>query len=263
MNEIVLAVVLVTVIGLFSGIVLSLASVVMAVPKDEKQEQIRSALPGANCGACGFSGCDGYAAALASGSAAPGLCTVGGVKTAQEIAGILGVGSVSVERRAAVVRCLGSDDNTSDRAFYEGIQSCAAAALASGGPALCRYGCIGLGDCVRVCEYGALSVRNGVAMVNPERCVACGKCAKACPKGLISVIPVKKQAIVLCASCGKGAVTMKSCKVGCIGCMRCEKVCESDAVHVSDFLARIDPEKCIGCGKCVSVCPRHIISLRG
>ncbi len=263
MNEITLAIILVAAIGLLSGILLSVASIVMAVPKDQKQEDIRAMLPGANCGACGFSGCDGYAAALASGEAKPGLCTVGGAKTSQEVAAYLGVEAESMERRAATVRCLGSNDNTSDRASYEGIMTCAAAALASGGPAACRYGCIGMGDCAAVCEYGAISVRNGVAMVETEKCAACGKCVKACPKGLVSIAPVKKQAVVLCSNCGKGAVTMKVCKTGCIGCMRCEKACESDAVHVTDFLARVDPEKCTACGKCISVCPRHVIVMKG
>lgn len=263
MNEITFAIVLVTGIGLLSGIILSLASVFMAVPKDEKEEKIRAMLPGANCGACGFSGCDGYAHALASGKAKPGLCTVGGAKVANNIAAYLGAETVKMVPHVSVVHCLGSDDNTMDRADYEGIETCAAAAQVAGSPTLCHYGCIGLGDCVKACAYDALSVRNGVAMVEPENCVACGKCVAACPKHLLSLVPVKKQAVVLCSSCEKGAAVMKVCKVGCIGCMRCEKTCKYDAIHVTDFLAHVDSEKCVGCGECVSVCPRHIIALKG
>lgn len=259
MDSIVFAVLLLVIIGLLSGLILAIASIVMAVPKDKTTEEIRALLPGANCGACGYSGCDGYAKALATGEAKPGLCTVGGAKVADAISAYLGVESGSMEKRVAVVHCLGSYDNTTDKIRYEGIESCAAAAQTVGGPASCYYGCIGLGDCVDACDYNAMSVRNGVAMVTTENCVACGKCVKACPKHLISLFPVKKQAVVLCSSCDKGAVVAKVCKVGCIGCMRCEKTCTHDAVHVKNFIASVDPEKCVGCGDCVGVCPRHII----
>ena len=261
MNEITFAVLLVTGIGVLSGLILSIASVVMAVPKDQKTEDILAMLPGANCGACGFSGCDGYAKAMAKEKAKPGLCTVGGKKVADELAAYLGVKAVGVEPRVSVVRCLGSDDNTSDKAEYEGIATCAAAAQIAGSPTQCLYGCIGLGDCVAACAYNALSIRNGVAMVEPENCVACGKCVAACPKHLLSLIPAKKQAVVLCSSCDRGATVSKLCKAGCIGCMRCEKACQYDAVHVENFLARVDPEKCVGCGDCAAVCPRHVILL--
>lgn len=261
MNNIEFAVILVTGIGLLSGLILAVASVIMAVPKDQKTEEIRAMLPGANCGACGFSGCDGYAKAMAQGEAQPGLCSVGGVKVAGEISAYLGVKAANVEPHVSVVRCLGSSDNTSAKAKYEGIVTCAAASQIAGSPTQCRYGCIGFGDCVAACAYNALSIRNGVAMVEPQNCVACGKCIAACPKHLISLIPVKKQAVVLCSNCDKGTAVNKFCKAGCIGCMRCEKACTHDAIHVEDFLARMDTEKCVGCGDCAAVCPRHVISL--
>lgn len=259
MNSILIPILIVVVIGLLSGLILSIASIVMAVPKDQKTEDIRAMLPGANCGACGFSGCDGYAKALATGEAKPGLCTVGGTDVANQIAAYLGVAATSVEPHMSVVHCLGSRDNTTDRVEYEGITSCAAAAAVAGGPTSCTYGCIGLGDCVNSCNYNALSVRDGVAMVEPKNCVACGMCIKACPRHLLTLVPVKKQAVVLCSNCDKGNVVNKVCKVGCIGCMRCEKTCKYDAIHVKNFLASVDPSKCVGCGECVSVCPRHII----
>ncbi len=263
MNDILIPILIVVVIGLLSGLILAIASIVMAVPKDQKTEDIRAMLPGANCGACGFSGCDGYAKALATGEAKPGLCTVGGKDVADQISSYLGVAAASMEPHMSVVRCLGSNDNTGNRVNYEGITSCAAAAAVAGGPTNCTYGCIGLGDCMKACNYNALSVRNGVAMVEPKNCVACGMCLKACPRHLLTLVPVKKQAVVLCSSCEKGAAVMKVCKVGCIGCMRCEKTCKYDAIHVTDFLAHVDSEKCVGCGECVSVCPRHIIALKG
>ena len=261
MNDILLPILILAVIGLVAGLLLGIASIVMAVPKDQKAEDIREMLPGANCGACGYSGCDGYAKALADGEAKPGLCTVGGSDVANSIASYLGVAATSVEPHVSIVRCLGSHDNTTDRVDYEGITSCAAAAAVAGGPTSCTYGCIGLGDCVNVCNYNALSVRNGVAMVESKNCVACGMCIDACPRHLLTLVPVKKQAVVLCSNCDKGAQVNKVCKVGCIGCMRCEKTCKYDAIHVKNFLASVDPEKCVGCGECVDVCPRHIIGL--
>lgn len=262
MNEILTPAFLVGGIGLLAGLILAVASILMAVPKDHKTEEIRAMLPGANCGACGYSGCDGYAAALSKGEAKPGLCTVGGAETSKKLAEYLGVDAGSAEDRRAVVRCLGSYDNTSDKVQYEGIRSCAAAARLAGGPANCSYGCIGFGDCVNACQFGAIGIQNGVASVIPERCTGCSLCASACPKQLITLVPVKKQAIVLCSSCDKGNVLGKLCSAGCIGCMKCEKTCRYGAIHVQNFLASVDPQKCTGCGECAAVCPRNVIVMR-
>ena len=261
MNEILIPVLLVSGIGLLAGILLAVASIVMAVPKDEKAEDIRAMLPGANCGACGFSGCDGYAAALAHGEAKVGLCSPGGAECAEKISAYLGVDNASVEAKTALVHCLGSYDNTTDKVVYEGIQTCAAAVMVAGGIASCQYGCMGLGDCMRACQYGAISICNGVAKIDPHKCKGCSMCVAACPKHLISFVPLKSQAVLRCSNCDKGAMTNKVCKIGCIACMKCEKVCEHDAVHVSNFHAKVDPEKCVACGKCVEACPRHCITM--
>jgi len=261
MNEILIPVLVVAGIGLLSGLILAIASIVMAVPKDEKAEEIREMLPGANCGACGFSGCDGYAKAMATGEAKPGLCTVGGAPVAKAISEYLGCDSADVQAKVALVHCLGSYDNTTDKVDYEGIRTCAAAAMVAGGIASCQYGCMGLGDCMRTCPYGAINVCNGVAMIDPARCKGCSMCVKACPKHLITFVPAKKQAVVRCSNCDKGVLTNKVCKIGCIACMKCEKTCQHDAVHVVNFHAVVDPEKCVGCGDCVGVCPRHCITM--
>lgn len=250
-------------IGLIAGLGLAIASKILAVPVNEKEQQIRDALPGANCGACGFSGCDGYAKALADGTAeSTALCSPGGAETAKNIAAILGVAGDSVVRRTALVRCRGCHENTGDKMAYSGVQTCRTANQLYGGPGACSYGCIGLGDCVNVCEYGALHIREGVAAVDPALCTACGKCVRACPKDLIALFPAAEvKAAVLCSSKAKGAQTRKDCKAGCIGCKKCEKVCEFGAVEVSANLAHIDPEKCTACGKCVENCPQHCIEL--
>jgi len=261
MNELLIPVLIVAGIGLFSGLILAFASIVMAVPKDEKAEAIQEMLPGANCGACGFSGCAGYAKAMSNGEAKPGLCTVGGAAVAKTISEYLGCDAANVAKKIALVHCLGSYDNTSDKVEYEGIKTCAGAAIVAGGVASCQYGCMGLGDCMSACQYGAISVCNGVATISPVRCVGCSMCVSACPKHLISFVPANKQAVVRCSNCDTGALTNKVCKVGCIGCKKCEKTCQHDAVHVVNSLATVDSVKCVGCGECVDVCPRHCITM--
>ena len=119
---------------------------------------------------------------------------------------------------------------------------------------------MGMGDCAAVCEYGAINICNGMASIDPAKCRGCAKCTAACPKGLISFVPLKKQAVVRCSNCDKGAETMKVCKVGCIGCGKCMKACEVGAVKVTNFCAKVDPAKCIGCGKCVRECPASAIT---
>ena len=260
LNAILLAVGLVAGIGLLIGLILSIASIVMAVPKDEKAEKLLNALPGANCGACGYSGCSGYADALAKGKAEIGLCAPGGISCAKELSAILGVETGSMEKKVAVVRCMGSLDNTSYLAEYNGIKSCAAAVKIGGGLTACSYGCIGLGDCASVCPYNAIRVCNGVAVVDNDKCKACSMCVKECPRQLISIVPYKNSAVVRCSNRDKGALTRKVCKTGCIGCKKCEKSCEAGAVKVVDFRAEIDPKLCTGCGLCADNCPQHCIT---
>lgn len=259
MNPILLAILLVGGIGLIAGAGLAIASVLMAVPRDEKAEQIESLLPGANCGACGYSGCAGYAAALAKGEAKAGLCAPGGKAAADAIAAVLGQSAVAVARKTAVVRCMGSAaPDGQPPVQYTGIPSCAAAAQLDVNA--CRYGCLGFGDCAAVCPEQAIRVCTGpagvpAAQVNPARCVACGLCTQACPRRLIAVVPAEHQAMVRCANCDKGAQTRKTCVHGCIGCGKCAKVCESGAIRLENNLAQIDPAQCTACGKCGEACP--------
>ena len=259
MNVVIISVISVSVIALLCGILLVVAAKVMAVEENPLFAPIRECLPGANCGACGFSGCAGYAAALAKGEAQPGLCAPGGKEAAAAIANILGTDAVDVQPKTAVVRCMGTCERTSDRMEYDGIRTCAAAVQLFRGPGSCSYGCIGFGDCAAVCPEGAISVCEGIAHVDPDKCIACGKCAKACPKQLIDIVPNSAIAMVRCSNKDKGAITRKVCTAGCIGCMKCQKNCEAGAIKVVNNLASVDPAKCTGCGKCESVCPQHCI----
>lgn len=256
--EILIPVIIVAVIGLIAGVGLSLASKFMAVPIDEKQEKIRAALPGANCGACGYSGCDGYAAALAAGEAAPDKCAPGGADAAAAIAEILGV-EVKSEAKIAFIACKGGCENTITKYAYSGIQSCGAANGLSGGPLACEYGCIGFGDCFKACQFGAIKMENGRPVICPDTCTGCGKCTLVCPKSLISLVPKDYKTAVACSNKKKGATVVKNCKVSCIACGMCAKACESGAIKLENNLAVIDRSLCTGCGKCREACKRGVI----
>lgn len=260
---ILIATAVVTAIGLICAIMLAVASKVFEVKTNPKTEQIRACLPGANCGACGYAGCDGYAKALAEDvETNTGLCTPGAAKVAADVADILGVAPVEVTRKVALVHCNGTCDNTGKKAEYRGSQSCSAAKLIYGGDGKCVYGCLGFGDCVTVCEYDAIHILDGVARVDIDACTACGRCVKKCPNALIEIIPADKPVAVKCSNNDKGAVARKNCNVACIACMKCEKVCPTDAIKVDKNLSHIDYEKCISCGACAEACPTNAIKFK-
>lgn len=264
MNPIALAVIIVSVIGLVLGIVLAFASVVMAVPVDETAEAIEGVLAGANCGACGFSGCSGYAAALSRGDTKEtNLCAPGGEAASKQVAAILGVAEESSVPQTAVVLCHGTTENCGSLMEYHGDMSCRTAAQLFAGGKACQFGCLGLGDCERACPYDAIHVTDkGIAEVDSVKCRACKICIKTCPKGIIELAPLfRKEAVVYCQNADKGGVTRKACKVGCIGCMKCQKACQHDAIKVTNFHAHVDQTKCIGCGDCVAGCPTHCLEL--
>ena len=263
MLDIIIAVALLTVVGFLCSVMLVIASNLFKVETNPKTDLVRVCLPGANCGACGYAGCDGYAHALAEGiEENVGLCTPGAAKVAADVAEVLGVTAAEVTRKVALVSCNGTCDKTESRADFAGSKSCASAKLIYGGGGKCIYGCIGLGDCVTVCEYDAIHVVDGVAKVDVNSCTACGRCAKKCPNGLISIIPADKPVAVKCSNTDKGAVAMKNCKAACIGCMKCTKVCPNEAITVENNLARIDYSKCIACGACADACPTGAIKFK-
>ncbi len=244
--------------GLVLAVILALASKFMEVPVDEKVEKVRECLPGANCGACGYSGCDGYAAAVAEGTAEPNLCTPGGVTTAEQLSALLGT-EISVERKIAFIKCNHGLDKAAREFSYNGAASCTSANLMYKGPLSCKFGCLGFGDCVAVCNFGAIKIENGQVTVNKSLCGGCGKCAAICPKGIIEILPEKAKFAVACSNTQKGAAARKVCSSACIGCQKCVKLCPASAIMVENNLARIDTEKCIGCGECAAGCPTKCI----
>ena len=231
-----------------------------AVEVDPREVAVREKLPGNNCGACGYAGCDAMAAAIAKGEAPVNGCPVGGAATAQAIGDIMGTTAGAMERKTAFVACKGSCDVTKNQGNYIGIRDCRAAVLSGMNVTDCTYGCLGFGSCAEVCPEQAISIRNGVAVVNRNRCVSCGLCVKACPRGLISLIPESKVVRVQCSNKDRGPQVKKACAAGCIGCGLCAKQCESGAIEFDGTLARVNPEKCTLCGKCAAKCPAKVIT---
>lgn len=252
---------LIGILGIVFGIGLAVASRFFSVYMDPRIETVAGMLPGANCGGCGKAGCANFAEALVHGSAEVGGCSACGAETSKKIASFLGLKAPDAERRAAVLKCNGR--SVKNRFEYHGVSDCVAASLVMGGPKACRYGCLGLGTCVRACPFGALEIRDRMPFVNEYRCVACGSCVSACPKRLYDIVPVSKTVHVRCRNLDRGKMVKEACEVGCIACKKCEKACPHDAIHVIDNVARIDYEKCTSCEKCVEGCPSKSISNDG
>ena len=229
MNTILLSVLVLGLMGAVLGALLAVASKVFHVDVDPKQEAVRQCLAGANCGGCGYPGCDGYAAAVAAGKAPTNKCVAGGAETAAKVAEIMGVSAGADERRIAFVPCSGCEGHAEMRFNYTGPQDCRAAMLFGGkSNKTCTFACIGLGNCTRACKFDAL-------------------------------LPASQRVAPGCSNKEKGAKVMKMCDYGCIGCMKCQRECPADAIKVVDNLAVVDSEKCVGCGHCADVCPRQVI----
>lgn len=246
--------------GLGAGILLTVASKVFHIEVDERVEKIGEALPQANCGACGYAGCGDYAEAIINSSAPTNLCRPGGSEASDKIAEILGVAAEAVTPMTAVVHCSG-DCNTAKTQFdFGGIQSCKAAKRFYSGNGMCKFGCIGLGDCAAVCDNKAIIVENSLARVVTALCSGCGQCAAVCPNNIISVKPKSRAIDVLCSSQGNGKATKLACSKGCIGCKMCEKKCPTGAVTVVNSHAVIDYDKCTSCEECKAICPVKAIN---
>lgn len=257
---ILIAALIVSTIGIFIGLFLGVAGIKFKVETDPKEEAVLEALPGNNCGGCGFAGCSGLASAIAKGEAATNACPVGGEETGKKIAEIMGVSAESTEPMVAYVHCQGDCEKTQIDYDYTGAEDCRMMSFVpNGGPKACNSGCLGYGTCVKVCPFNAIKIVNGVAVVDKEVCKACGKCIAICPKGIISMVPKKASTLVACSSKDKGPIAMKACSVACIGCGICVKNCPEQAIKVEEFHAIIDYEKCTSCGACIEKCPKKAI----
>ena len=259
MGAILIATLVIGAVGIAVGIALVYIGNKFHVEVDPRESAIREVLPGNNCGACGYAGCDAVASAIVAGEATAAACPVGGAAVTAKINGIMGTDAAAGIREVAFVRCNGSCGHTSVKNNYIGIKDCRAVVLSGLYPQDCDFGCLGFGSCVAVCPEDAIHVVNGVAIVNEEKCVGCGLCAKACPRKLIELIPYGKVTAVRCSNTDKGKDVKLVCEVGCIGCRLCTKQCESGAISVDNNLAHIDYAACTDCGKCAEKCPQVTI----
>ncbi len=251
-------------IGLIFGLLLAMAAKVFAVETDPRVEAVKEVLPGANCGACGYAGCANFAEAVVSGETKATGCIPGGEDTASAIGELLGQEVDKTVQPLATVFCIGDTFKTEDRFIYDGVKDCAVASEFLGGFKVCSYGCLGFGNCVRVCMFDAIKMgEHGLPVVDYEKCTGCGLCATACPRTIIKMLPKGEAGhLVLCNSHDRGKAVSKACEVGCIACKACVKVCPEEAIVMDENLAVIDLEKCTDCGKCVEKCPTGTIHRR-
>ncbi|MCP4546454.1 MAG: RnfABCDGE type electron transport complex subunit B [bacterium] len=250
-------------LGLVAGLGLGLAAKFFAVEVDPRQEEIGDILPGANCGGCGYAGCSDFAKGVVEGKAAPDACPVGGAETAADIGRIMGITIEEKERSVALVLCQGDSTAAPTKFHYNGMTSCASAALVGGGDKLCGAGCLGLADCQMVCPFGAIEMtEGGIARVISERCTSCGKCVTACPKNIIQIVPASAPIHILCRNTDKGGVARKACTYACIGCKKCEKFTGDGSMVVTNALASTDytnpPQDPAVIGECPNACIKEL-----
>ena len=265
MNDLIVTVLVVSGLGALLALLLFVVAKQFKVEEDPRIDEVEKLLPGANCGGCGFPGCRGMSEALVKNDDISSLyCPVGGAECMKAVATYLGKAAAERAPMVAVVRCAGSCENRPKTNTFDGAQSCLVASSLYAGDTGCSFGCLGLGDCVAKCEFDALHINpaTGLPEVDEEKCTACGACVKACPKMIIELrkkAPKGRKTYVSCVNKAKGAVARKACKVACIGCGKCAKVCAHDAITVENNLAYIDSMKCKMCRKCVVECPTGAI----
>ncbi len=252
------------VIGIMAGIGLVFALLIVLVSKycvvneDPKIAEVSAHLCGANCGGCGYPGCDGFAKALVEGKVSLDECGQTTKENKIEISNILGISYSGTGDTIAVVSCNGGI-NCNDKYSYQGYGSCVSQQILANGRKQCAVGCMGAGSCVDVCPNLAIECREGYAQIDPALCVSCGLCIKACPKRLIKRIPKDAKVYVACSTQCKGRAVADMCKSGCISCGLCQKFCPNDAIHLVNNVPIIDYSKCNGCGICKEKCPRKVI----
>ena len=268
MNPLVLTVLTLSLLGALLAVILYFVAQKFKVEEDPRIDEVEKMLPGANCGGCGFAGCRAMSEALVKNDDIDSLyCPVAGGDVMKSIAGYLGKSAAEKAPMVATMLCGGTCQKRPKVNHYDGALSCAVVNTFYVGETGCAFGCIGYGDCVQACKFGAMALNpeTGLVEIDPDKCTACGACVKTCPKGLIELRkkwPKNRAIYVACRSKNRGSVVMKACKAGCIGCGKCAKVCPFEAITIDNYLAYIDPNKCKLCRKCVNECPTGAINIK-
>ncbi len=261
-NTILVPVIVIGSAGFLCGLLLAIAARFLHVFEDPRIEKVTGFLPGANCGGCGYAGCADYAKAIVEKNAPANLCRPCSAAGALKIANLMGVEAKATEKMVAVVLCNGGDVRSRRAGLYNGLAECVSADMLSGAGKLCRYGCLGFGNCARVCPVGAIQTgAHNLAVVDPLRCISCGLCVKACPRNLIRLVPASHSVHILCRNRDRAVMTREACEVGCIACQKCVKASNGQGVHMEGMLAVVDYTVPLS-HDLVDVCPRHTINLR-
>ncbi len=247
------AIAIVGTLGLLFGFGLAYASKRFEVYVDPRVTRVLNSLPGSNCGACGSASCEDFASALVNDTSLINNCRVCDEESWLKICDTLGI-EVEVGKRKRGLAFVACSLCSVDKFEYEGVKSCAAAALIGGGFTACNYACLGFGDCVKACPFGAIEKRGYQFFVDLERCTGCGACVDVCPRGSIKIVDKDAAVFVRCSSLDPGKIVAKICEKGCIACKLCEKACEQQAIRMENNLAIIDYELCNKCGACIESC---------
>ena len=255
-------------IGASSAVVLAVASRLLKVDENPNIELVTEALPGANCGGCGYPGCEGFAAAVVTrDDVSPGLCCVGGPDLAARIGQLAGKAVEASEPTVALRCCSRNEGKVRERYTYVGLATCASAAMLENGPYMCPSACLGLGDCVRACPFDAMYIADGMVEIIASKCVSCGSCVKACPRAIVQLVPRRARVMNYCATREKLKAVTDVCEVGCMNCGKCIKACPANAIAAVDLRTQVDHAICLeygpACGEaCVKACPRGILRSR-
>lgn len=266
MNQVIVyTIISLTAIGIVAAVVIYFVSKKFAVVEDSRIGDVEQVLPSTNCGGCGQPGCHAFAQAVVNAGDLSTLhCPVGGNEVMKQVADILGIKAVEKDPYLAVVRCSGSFEYRKKTNIYDGTDSCKIAAALYSGDTGCAYGCLGMGDCVEVCDFEAMYMdeKTGLPVIIEDKCTACNACVKECPKDILELWPKGKKnqrVYIACLNEEKGSTARKECAVACSGCSKCFEACRYDAISMVNNLAHIDPEKCKLCMECVDTCDVHNI----
>lgn len=249
-------------LGLVTATVLAIASRVFYVEEDPRVEAVMDALPGANCGGCGYAGCEGYAVAVVNDPEIPAnKCCAGGESVSIAVGELTGKTVGAAEPLRSFRRCDKVHGEVAMRYDYQGVPSCAAAALLFEGAYACRFSCLGYGDCVEVCPFEAITVSDGLSYINWNKCIGCGLCVPACPRNSLELIPLRSRVSIFCSTKDKLKAVMEVCKAGCINCGKCVKKCPAGAISNKSGRIEIDHRLCLSYGEdcqmaCIDSCSR-------